>query len=83
MTFQALDFLEGFSQDETDWILGSSRQETLITASVLLQEGSRSDHIYFVVDGLFDVFICDAAGRQQRISQSGRIIKRCSSGVGG
>jgi extracellular factor (EF) 3-hydroxypalmitic acid methyl ester biosynthesis protein len=71
MIFQALDFLDSFSASEIDWMMSNARQETLITAAVLVQEGARSNSIYFIVDGLFDVLIYDATGRAHRMAQLG------------
>jgi extracellular factor (EF) 3-hydroxypalmitic acid methyl ester biosynthesis protein len=71
MIFQALDFLESFSSAEIDWMMSNAQPVTAIVATTLLQEGTRSDNIYFIIDGLFDVLVCDATGREQRVAQIG------------
>jgi|HubBroStandDraft_4_1064222.scaffolds.fasta_scaffold1371931_1 CRP/FNR family cyclic AMP-dependent transcriptional regulator len=71
MIFQAPDFLESLSSDELDWVIRNARWETLITAATLLTEGTRSDSIYFIVNGLFEILVCDATGREQKVAQCG------------
>jgi extracellular factor (EF) 3-hydroxypalmitic acid methyl ester biosynthesis protein len=71
LIFQALDFLESFSASDIDWIMSNAQPVTVIAATTLLREGTRSDNIYFITDGLFDVHVCDATGNEQRVAQIG------------
>jgi CRP-like cAMP-binding protein len=71
MTFPARDILKPLSSEEVDWVISNARQENLITAAVLLKQGTLTDSIYFIVDGLFEIFVCDANGREQWIGQCG------------
>ena len=40
-------------------------------AAVLLKEGTLTDSIYFIVNGLFEILVRDANGREQRLGQCG------------
>jgi hypothetical protein len=44
-----------FSSPDTDWILENSALRTVL-ANGVLNEGDRSDFIYLIADGLFEVY---------------------------
>ena len=71
MTFLALDVLKPLSSEELDWVINNARRENLTPAAVLLKEGTLTDSIYFIVNGLFEILVRDANGREQRLGQCG------------
>ena len=71
MTFLALDVLKPLSSEELDWVINNARRENLTPAAVLLKEGTLTDSIYFIVNGLFEILVRDANAREQRLGQCG------------
>ena len=56
MSYVALDIFQQLRQEDIHWILASSELRTLSSNSVLVREDDPSDTIFFVADGLFEVY---------------------------
>ncbi len=69
MSYVALDIFEQLRQEDIHWILASSELKTISANSVLVREDDPSDTIFFVADGLFEVYVF--AGHQIKVGQLG------------
>ena len=64
MSYVALDIFQQLRQEDIHWLLASSELRTLSSNSVLVREDDPSDTIFFVADGLFEVYVfADPAGK--------------------
>ena len=71
MSYVALDIFEHLRPADTHWILGSSELKTIAANSVLVREDDPSDTIFFIADGLFDVYVFGDPGSQIKVGQLG------------
>lgn len=69
MSYVALDIFEQLRQEDIHWILASSELKTISANSVLVREDDPSETIFFVADGLFEVYVF--AGQQIKVGQLG------------
>ena len=57
MSYVALDIFQQLRQEDIHWILASSELKTLSSNSVLVREDDPSETIFFIADGLFEVYV--------------------------
>jgi CRP-like cAMP-binding protein/SAM-dependent methyltransferase len=69
MSYGALDIFQRLRQEDVHWILASSQLKTVSVGSVLVREDDPSDRIFFIADGLFEVYVF--AGHRIKVGQLG------------
>ncbi len=69
MSYGALDIFQRLRQEDVHWILASSELKTISVGSVLVREDDPSDRIFFIADGLFEVYVF--AGHRIKVGQLG------------
>jgi extracellular factor (EF) 3-hydroxypalmitic acid methyl ester biosynthesis protein len=71
MSYVALDIFQQLRQEDIHWILASSELRTLSSNSVLVREDDPSDTIFFVADGLFEVYVFASPAGRLKVGQLG------------
>jgi extracellular factor (EF) 3-hydroxypalmitic acid methyl ester biosynthesis protein len=71
MSYVALDIFEHLRPEDTHWILASSELKTISAGSLLVREDDPSDTIFFIADGLFEVYVFSDLTGQIRVGQLG------------
>src|SRR5262245_36749940 len=71
MSYVALDIFEQLRQQDIQWILASSEVRTLSPNSVLVREDDPSEAIYFIADGLLEVYVFGGSATKLEIGQLG------------
>lgn len=71
---QALNFLGALRSKDIDQLFSFAEMRTVLSDGVLIREGQAPEAIYFVTEGLFDVVLLDARGKEVRID-------RCAPGT--
>ena len=69
MSYGALDIFQRLRQEDVHWILASAELKTISVGSVLVREDDPSDRIFFIADGLFEVYVF--AGQRIKVGQLG------------
>lgn len=69
MSYGALDIFQRLRQEDVHWILASAELKTISVGSVLVREDDPSDRIFFIADGLFEVYVF--AGHRIKVGQLG------------
>jgi CRP-like cAMP-binding protein/SAM-dependent methyltransferase len=69
MSYGALDIFQRLRQEDVHWILASSELKTISVGTVLVREDDPSDRIFFIADGLFEVYVF--AGHRIRVGHLG------------
>ncbi|HZT47961.1 MAG TPA: cyclic nucleotide-binding domain-containing protein [Hyphomicrobiaceae bacterium] len=57
MSYVALDIFEQLKPEDAHWILASAELKTIEAGSLLVREDDPSDSIFFIADGLFEVYV--------------------------
>jgi CRP-like cAMP-binding protein/SAM-dependent methyltransferase len=70
MSYVALDIFQQLRQEDTHWLLATAELETVQAGSILVREDDPSETIFFIADGLFEVYVFGGAGRR-RVGQLG------------
>ncbi len=71
MSYVALDIFEQLRQEDIHWILATAELKTVLANSVLVREDDPSETIFFVADGLFEVYFFAGLASQVKIGQLG------------
>src|SRR5262245_38445514 len=71
MSYVALDIFEQLRQQDIQWILASSEVRTLSPNSVLVREDDPSEAIYFIADGLLEVYVFGGSATKLEVGQLG------------
>ena len=71
MSYVALDIFQQLRQEDIHWILASSELRTLSSNSVLVREDDPSATIFFVADGLFEVYVFASPAGRLKVGQLG------------
>src|SRR6476661_10140141 len=71
MSYVALDIFEQLRQPDIQWILASSEVRTLSPNSVLVREDDPSEAIFFIADGLFEVYAFAGPTNKFKVGQLG------------
>jgi|SRR5581483_3965055 len=71
MSYVALDIFEHLRPEDTHWILASAELKTIAANSLLVREDDPSDTIFFIADGLFEVYVFGDATGQIKVGQLG------------
>jgi extracellular factor (EF) 3-hydroxypalmitic acid methyl ester biosynthesis protein len=71
MSYVALDIFEQLRQQDIQWILASSEVRTLSPNSVLVREDDPSEAIYFIADGLLEVYVFGGPASKLEVGQLG------------
>jgi extracellular factor (EF) 3-hydroxypalmitic acid methyl ester biosynthesis protein len=76
--FQSLGFFGSLTQPSLEWVLSTAQSRTVISDGFLVKEGSADDCIYFVADGLFDVYLGSDAKAKVAQLGAGAVIGEIS-----
>lgn len=71
MNYGALDIFEQLRPEDTQWLLASSQIKTIAANRVLVREDDPSETIFFVADGLFEVYVFAGSGTNLKVGQLG------------
>jgi CRP-like cAMP-binding protein len=71
MSYVALDIFQHLTTDDIHWILGSSTLRTLSPNGVLVREDDPSEAIFFVADGLLEVYVFAGLAGRLKVGQLG------------
>lgn len=71
MSYVALDIFEHLRAEDTQWILASAELKTISANSLLVREDDPSDSIFFIADGLFEVYVLADLMGQIKVGQLG------------
>jgi len=71
MSYVALDIFQQLRQGDIQWILASSEVRTLSPNSVLVREDDPSEAIFFIADGLFEVYAFAGPTNRFKVGQLG------------
>ena len=71
MSYVALDIFQQLRQEDIHWILASSELRTLSPNSVLVREDDPSEAIFFIADGLFEVYVFARPDDRLKVGQLG------------
>ena len=71
MSYVALDIFEQLRQQDIQWILASSEVRTLSPNSVLVREDDPSEAIFFIADGLLEVYVFGGSASKLKVGQLG------------
>lgn len=70
---ESLHFLDMLAREDADWVLRQSEAQTVLAEKILVTAGSQPTHLYFVTEGLFDVYAPGVTSRVNRISRGALI----------
>ena len=65
MSYVALDIFQQLRQEDTHWLLATAELKTIQANGILVREDDPSETIFFIADGLFEVYVYGGAGRQK------------------
>jgi CRP-like cAMP-binding protein/SAM-dependent methyltransferase len=71
MSYVALDIFQQLRQEDIHWILASAELKTVLANSVLVREDDPCETIFFVADGLLEVYFFAGPTNQVKIGQLG------------
>jgi extracellular factor (EF) 3-hydroxypalmitic acid methyl ester biosynthesis protein len=71
MSYDALDIFEQLRPEDTQWLLASSELKTISAGRVLVREDDPSETIFFVADGLFEVYVYAGPTHNLKVGQLG------------
>jgi len=71
MSYVALDIFQQLRQEDIHWMLASSELKTLSANGVLVREDDPSETIFFIADGLFEVYVYDGSTNKVKVGQLG------------
>ena len=54
--FETVEFLEGLTDQDRDWILNSGLERQVITNTQIIEQGERLEKVFIVLDGVLSVF---------------------------
>lgn len=69
MVFESLSFLDQFDEPALEWLLDHVEERQVISRTVLIREGQRSDAVFVIAQGLVGVYV--AQGGDSPIAQLG------------
>jgi extracellular factor (EF) 3-hydroxypalmitic acid methyl ester biosynthesis protein len=71
MSYAALDIFEQLRPDDIHWMLASSELRAIPANAVLVREDDPSDTIFFIADGLFEVYVFDGSANRTQVGRLG------------
>ena len=71
MSYVALDIFQQLRQEDTHWLLATAELKTISANSVLVREDDPSDTIFFIADGLFEVYVYGGSANKVKVGQLG------------
>ena len=71
MSYAALDIFEQLRPDDIHWMLASSELRAIPANAVLVREDDPSDTIFFIADGLFEVYVFDGSANRTKVGRLG------------
>lgn len=71
MSYGALDIFEQLQPEDVHWLLASAEIKSLPADRILVREDDPSDTIFFVADGLFEVYVYAGSGSTLGVGQLG------------
>src|SRR5258708_38797627 len=63
MSYVALDIFQQLRQEDIHWMLATSELKTIQANGTLVREDDPSETIFFIADGLFEVYVYGGSGR--------------------
>ena len=71
MSYVALDVFQQLRPDDIHWMLASSELRTISANGVLVREDDPSETIFFIADGLFEVYVYGGSSSRLKVGQLG------------
>ena len=71
MSYVALDIFQQLRQEDIHWLLASAELKTISANRVLVREDDPSESIFFVADGLLEVYVFAGPSNTLKIGQLG------------
>ncbi len=71
MSYVALDIFEQLRPEDVHWLLASAEIKAIAADRVLVREDDPSETIFFVADGLFEVYVFAGSGSSLKVGQLG------------
>jgi extracellular factor (EF) 3-hydroxypalmitic acid methyl ester biosynthesis protein len=71
MSYVALDIFQQLRPEDTHWLLATAELKTISANSVLVREDDPSETIFFIADGLFEVYVFGGAANRVKVGQLG------------
>lgn len=71
MSYAALDIFQQLRQEDIHWMLASAELRTISANGVLVREDDPSETIFFIADGLFEVYVFGGATNKVKVGQLG------------
>ena len=71
MSYAALDIFQQLRQEDIHWMLASAELRTISANGVLVREDDPSETIFFIADGLFEVYVYGGATNKVKVGQLG------------
>src|SRR5438477_5022830 len=65
MSYVALDIFQQLRQEDIHWMLATAELKTISANGVLVREDDPSETIFFIADGLFEVYVYGGSSRLQ------------------
>jgi CRP-like cAMP-binding protein/SAM-dependent methyltransferase len=63
MSYVALDIFQQLRQEDIHWLLATAELKTISANGILVREDDPSETIFFIADGLFEVYVYGGSGR--------------------
>ena len=71
MSYVALDIFQQLRQEDIHWMLATSELKTIQANGVLVREDDPSETIFFIADGLFEVYVYGGSANRLKVGQLG------------
>src|SRR5882672_1357551 len=71
MSYVALDIFQQLRQEDIHWMLASSELRTISANGILVREDDPSETIFFIADGLFEVYVYGGSANRLKVGQLG------------
>lgn len=71
MSYVALDIFQQLRQEDIHWMLATSELKTISANGILVREDDPSETIFFIADGLFEVYIYGGSASRLKVGQLG------------
>jgi extracellular factor (EF) 3-hydroxypalmitic acid methyl ester biosynthesis protein len=71
MSYVALDIFQQLRQEDIHWMLATSELETISANGILVREDDPSETIFFIADGLFEVYVYGGSAIRLKVGQLG------------
>ena len=71
MSYVALDIFQQLRQEDIHWMLATSELKTIQANGILVREDDPSANIFFIADGLFEVYVYGGSTSRLKVGQLG------------